>query len=34
MHGKQSCIQVARGLMRRIGRDKYELTSTAERHAS
>ena len=34
MHGKQSGIQVARGFMRRIGRDKYELTSTAERHAS
>ena len=25
---------IARGLMRRIGRDKYELTSTAERDAS
>jgi hypothetical protein len=34
------CIQyrlrrlIARCLMRRIGRDKYELTSRAERHAS
>ena len=34
MHGKQSGIQVARGFMRRIGRDKYELTSTAEQDAS
>jgi ATP-dependent helicase YprA (DUF1998 family) len=33
-HEFSKCIQVARGLMHRIGRDKYELTSTAERHAS